>query len=167
MDTDLKKKILRMIPYGIYVLTAKSSDGNVAAATVNWVTQVSFDPPLVAMGVKPDSGAYSALKESGEFALNFLGKGQQGLAFTFFKPAEIADGRISGEAYRDGVNGAPLLDAALAGAEFSVVEIVELGDHHTVIGEVREVHGGNQIEGRSDDASLHMRDLGEKVFYGG
>lgn len=167
MDTDLKKKILRMIPYGIYVLTAKSSDGKVAAATVNWVTQVSFDPPLVAMGVKPDSGAYAALKESGGFALNFLGKGQQGLAFTFFKPAETADGKISGEAYRDGVNGAPLLDNALAGAEFSVVEIVELGDHHTVIGEVREVHGGKQIEGRSDDASLHMRDLGEKVFYGG
>ena len=40
----------RMIPYGIYVLTAKDSDGGIAAATVNWVTQTSFDPPLVAVG---------------------------------------------------------------------------------------------------------------------
>jgi len=167
MDSDLKKQVLRMIPYGIYVLTAKSADGGIAAATVNWLTQVSFDPPLVAMGVKPDSGAYAALKDSGGFALNFLGKGQQGLAFTFFKPAELADGTISGEAYRDGIHGAPLLDSALAGAEFSVVEIVEKGDHHTVIGEIVAVHGGTGIEGRPDDAGLHMRDLGEKVFYGG
>jgi len=93
MDSDLKKKILRMIPYGIYVLTARASGGDITAATVNWVTQVSFDPPLVALGVKPDSGAYVALKESGGFALNFLGKGQQGLAFKFFKPAEVSGGK--------------------------------------------------------------------------
>jgi flavin reductase (DIM6/NTAB) family NADH-FMN oxidoreductase RutF len=167
MDTDAKKKILRMIPYGIYVLTAKSADGGVAAATVNWLTQVSFDPPLVAMGVKPDSGAYAVLMDSGGFALNFLGKGQQGLAFTFFKPAELADGKLSGETYREGANGAALLESALAAAEFSVVEIVEQGDHHTVIGEVVAVHGGTGIEGRPDEAGLHMRDLGKTVFYGG
>ena len=36
MDDDAKKTALRMIPYGIYVMTAEDSDGNVAAATVNW-----------------------------------------------------------------------------------------------------------------------------------
>jgi len=50
MDPDTKKMALRMIPYGIYVLTAKGSDGSIAAAIVNWVTQTSFDPPLVAIG---------------------------------------------------------------------------------------------------------------------
>lgn len=167
MDSDLKKKILRMIPYGIYVLTARSPNGDIAAATVNWVTQVSFDPPLVALGVKPDSGAYAALTESGDFAMNFLGKGQEGLAFTFFKPAEISDGKISGEIYRDGANGAPVLESALGCIECRVVDVVQKGDHHTVIGEVRAVHGGAQIEGRPDDAGLHMRELGENVFYGG
>ncbi len=49
MDADAKKTALRMIPYGIYVLTAEGSKG-VAAATVNWVTQTSFDPPLVVGG---------------------------------------------------------------------------------------------------------------------
>ena len=45
MDED-KKSVLRMIPYGIYVMTAKDGDGNVGAGMVNWVTQTSFDPPL-------------------------------------------------------------------------------------------------------------------------
>ena len=42
MDADAKKTALRMIPYGIYVLTADDGKGNVGAATVNWVTQGSF-----------------------------------------------------------------------------------------------------------------------------
>jgi hypothetical protein len=38
MDANVKKTALRMIPYGLYVLTAKGKDDAVAAATVNWVT---------------------------------------------------------------------------------------------------------------------------------
>ena len=33
MDEDKKKSTLRMIPYGIYVMTAKDGDGNVGAGT--------------------------------------------------------------------------------------------------------------------------------------
>ena len=47
MDANVKKSVLRMIPYGMYVLTAKGKDDAVAAATVNWVTQASFQPPLI------------------------------------------------------------------------------------------------------------------------
>jgi flavin reductase (DIM6/NTAB) family NADH-FMN oxidoreductase RutF len=96
MNADAKKAVLRMIPYGIYVLTADDGKGNVAAATVNWVTQTAFAPPLVVVGVKTDSGAYQVLKTAGTFALNMLGKEHKGLAFTFFKPASVADGKISG-----------------------------------------------------------------------
>ncbi len=152
MDADAKKTALRMIPYGIYVLTAEDSDANIAAATVNWVTQTSFDPPLVAIGVKADSGAYAIVKSSGKFALNFLGKGQQGAAFTFFKPAEVEDGKISGEAYRDGSTGSPVLASAPACVEFKVVEIVERGDHQFVVGEAVDVHAEDAIDGRPDDA---------------
>ncbi len=42
MDEDAKKTALRMIPYGIYVLTGRTDSGEVTAATVNWVTQASF-----------------------------------------------------------------------------------------------------------------------------
>lgn len=166
MDADQKKTALRMIPYGIYVLTAEDG-GDIAAATVNWVTQTSFDPPLVVIGVKADSGAYQIAKKAGHFALNVLGKGQQGAAFAFFKPAEVADGKISGEAYRTGTTGAPLLDSAPAAVECKVAEIVERGDHHIVIGEVVDAHVNKAPDGRADDATLLMRELGDNVFYGG
>ncbi len=56
MNTDAKKSVLRMIPYGIYVLTADDGRGNICAATVNWVTQTAFAPPLLVVGVKTDFG---------------------------------------------------------------------------------------------------------------
>jgi flavin reductase (DIM6/NTAB) family NADH-FMN oxidoreductase RutF len=167
MDADAKKTALRMIPYGIYVLTADDGNGNVAAATVNWVTQSAFNPPLVVVGVKTDSGAYSIVKNTRQFTLNMLGKEHKGLAFTFFKPAQLADGKLSGQAIHQGRNGAPILDAALAAVECKVTGIVEQGDHHIVIGEVTEAHVPNPIAGRPDVAILEMKDLGDNVFYGG
>ena len=167
MNADAKKIALRMIPYGIYVLTADDGKGGVAAATVNWVTQSAFAPPLVVVGVKTDSGAYALVKNTKSFVLNMLGKDQKGLAFTFFKPAQMEGGKLSGQAVHKGSNGAPILDAALAAVECRVTSIVEQGDHHIVIGEVTEAHLPRPIEGRPDVAILEMKDLGDNVFYGG
>jgi flavin reductase (DIM6/NTAB) family NADH-FMN oxidoreductase RutF len=167
MDEPAKKTALRMIPYGIYVLTAHGEDGAPHAATVNWVTQTSFQPPLVALGVKADSGIYAAVKASGIATLNILGKGQQGAAFTFFKAAVLADGKLSGEAIHAGANGLPILDSAQAAVELKLLTIVEQGDHHILVAEVTEGHVAREPEGRADAAVLEMKDLGEKVFYGG
>ena len=167
MDADAKKTTLRMIPYGLYVLTADDGKGTVGAATVNWVTQTAFAPPMVVVGVKADSGAYAALKTAGTFALNMLGKDHKNLAFAFFKPAQLADGKLSGQAIHKAGNGAPILDAALAAVECKVTSIVEQGDHHIVIAEVTEAHLPKPIEGRPDVAILEMKDLGDNVFYGG
>jgi flavin reductase (DIM6/NTAB) family NADH-FMN oxidoreductase RutF len=112
MDADAKKTALRMIPYGLYVLTAEGKDGKVAASTVNWVTQTAFQPPLVVVGVKTDSGAHAIIKESKSFALNILGKDQKGQAFTFFKPLEREGNSIGGEPFRKGSLGAPILEKA-------------------------------------------------------
>ena len=166
MDADAKKTALRMIPYGIYVLTAEDG-GTIAAATVNWVTQTSFNPPLIVVGIKTDSGAYQIVKKTKTFALNMLGKDQKGAAFAFFKPAELQEGRISGEPYKPGKNGAPILANAHASVECKVVQIVEQGDHHAVIAEVTEANVAKAPQGRPDAAILEMKDLGEKVFYGG
>ena len=167
MNADAKKTVLRMIPYGIYVLTADDGKGNIAAATVNWVTQSAFAPPLVVVGVKTDSGAYKIVKAAQTFALNMLGKEHKSLAFTFFRPADVSDGKLSGQAYRKGTTGAPILVDAPGAVECRVTAIVEQGDHHVVVGEVIEAHLNRPLAGRPDAAILEMKDLGDNVFYGG
>jgi flavin reductase (DIM6/NTAB) family NADH-FMN oxidoreductase RutF len=166
MDADAKKTALRMIPYGLYVLTAEAGDA-ISAATVNWVTQASFAPPLVAVGVKADSQVHALIKQSGAFALNVLGKGQQAVAFTFFKPAERQGNTISGQPFRRGSTGAPILESTPAFVECRLITTVEKGDHSVFVGEVVEAGVSTAPEGRADDATLWLKELGDKVFYGG
>jgi flavin reductase (DIM6/NTAB) family NADH-FMN oxidoreductase RutF len=167
MDEDAKKTALRMIPYGLYVLTAESSGGAVAAATINWVTQASFAPPLVVLGVKADSGAHAIIKETGKFALNVLGKGQQGMAFNFFKSHERQGDTIGGEPFEKSPAGVPILLQTPAWVECKLVDSMERGDHSIFVGEVTEAGVRQTPEGRADDATLRLKDLGERVFYGG
>ena len=168
MDPNAKKTALRMIPYGLFVLTARGKDGGISAATVNWVTQASFNPPLLAIGVKADSHVHQLIKEARVFALNILGKGQQGMAFTFFKPAELKDNTISGEPFHPGAAGAPIFDNAPAFVECRLVETVDgKGDHSIFVAEVIDAGVTKVPEGRPDDATLWLKDLGEKIFYGG
>ena len=167
MDVNAKKTALRMIPYGLYVLTAEGKDRRVVAATVNWVTQVAFDPPLVVVGVKADSGAHSIIKESKTFALNILGKDHKDVAFTFFKPLEREGNTIGGQPFRSGSLRAPILEKALAFVECALIETVEKGDHSVFIGEVKDAGVSVQPSGRPDDVTLTLKDLGDKIFYGG
>ena len=167
MDADAKKTTLRMIPYGIYILTADDGKGNVGAATVNWVTQSSFNPPLVVVGVKADSGAHTVVKGTGKFTLNMLGKDGKGAAFTFFKPAKVENGLLSGQKFHNGANGCPILDSAIGAVECVVKEVLELGDHSIVVAEVTEAHLMQAPTGRADAAILEMKDLGDNVDYGG
>jgi len=166
VNNDAKKAVLRMIPYGIYVLTA-NSEGTIAASTVNWVTQSAFTPPLVVVGIKTDSGTYKTVKAARAFALNMLSKEQKALAFTFFRPADVSDGKLSGQCFRKGTTGAPVLIDALGAIECRVTSIVEQGDHHIIVGEVVEAHLNKPLSGRPDAAILEMKDLGDNVFYGG
>ncbi len=168
MDNDAKKTALRMIPYGLYVLTAAGEDGRVAGATVNWVTQTSFVPPLVAVGVKVDSQTLALIDESGAFVLNVIAKGDNALAFSFFKPSVVEGSKINGVPFAPGsMVKAPVLDRAPAHVECRVLGSVKKGDHTLFVGEVVEARVKTQPVGRADDAVCWLRDLGEKVYYGG
>ncbi|HKI97428.1 MAG TPA: flavin reductase family protein [bacterium] len=158
MDEAAKKTVLRMIPYGLYVLGAKHGDA-MTAATINWVTQTSFAPPLVVMGVKADSGAHALLKDSGQFSLSMLKTGQKDLAYAFFKSVAPEGGTIGGFAFTPATNGCPTLNDAAGYVAGTVVQVVEHGDHSVVIGEVTEAK-------LHDDADvLTLKEIGAN--YGG
>ncbi len=117
--------------------------------------------------MKADTNSYEVVPAAGAFVLNVLGKGQRDVAFEFFKTPEVDAERIGGLPFRTGITGAPILEGPIAHLECRVTERVEQGDHAVVIGEVVDAGVAEQPEGRADDATLLMRDLGERTFYGG
>ena len=158
MDEQAKKTALRRIPYGLFLLTAKHGD-DVASGTVNWVTQTSFKPPLVAVGIKHDSHPYAVVKAAGAFAINVLGADQKDVAQAFFGTVRPEGDRLGPVTFTAGVTGAPIINESPAYWECRVVGTLEQGDHHVFLGEVVEagVHG--------DSPTLLLRDTGWN--YGG
>lgn len=159
MDEAIRKTVLRMIPHGLQIVTVRDGD-DVHGYTSSWLTQSSFDPPHLVLGVKGDSRSREVMKKGGVLCVHFLDKGQMDLAKRFFKPPEKGDGTLGGLAYAPGpATGCPVLEDALAHAECRVVHDWEGGDHHVVVAEVLDV--GLHREGEA----LHMSDTPWK--YGG
>jgi flavin reductase (DIM6/NTAB) family NADH-FMN oxidoreductase RutF len=79
----------------------------------------------------------------------------------------VSDGNLSGQSFRKGTTGAPILIDVPGAVECRAISIVEQGDHHIVVGEVVTAHLNKPLSGRPDSAILEMKDLGENVFYGG
>ena len=87
------------------------------------------------MGVKADSGAHAHIKDTGNFAINVIGKDQINTAFTFFKSNDREGNSIAGETFEDGPEtGCPLFLNSPAWWECKVVGEVAQGDH-TLFGE--------------------------------
>lgn len=136
MDAQDKKVALRAITYGLYVMTA-SHDGEYAAGGVNWLTQASFEPPLVAAAVKADSGLRALIDGSAMFAVNVLADDQLDVAKAFFRCTSVDGDRINGYRFERGVaTGAPILDGVPYWFECRVTDTVDRGDHTVYVAEV-------------------------------
>jgi len=159
VDLQAKRTVLRKIPHGVYIIGVKQ-DAQLNAFTATWLTQVSFTPPLVALGIKKDSRSFEMIQQSRVFSVNLLGKNQKAVAEHFVKPATVVGEKLREVRYRFGKTGAPVLEEAIGYVECEVREIAnESGDHAVVIGEV--VEAGLH----KDEPSLTLLDTG--WHYGG
>jgi flavin reductase (DIM6/NTAB) family NADH-FMN oxidoreductase RutF len=159
MDLQAKKVALRKIPHGVYVVGVRQ-DAQLNAFTATWFTQVSFTPPLVALGIRKDSHSFEMIKQGRVFTVNLLGKDQKAVAEHFVKPATVVGEKLKNVRYRAGATGAPVLEDAIAYVECELREIAnERGDHAIVIGEVVEAGV------RKDEPALTLMDTG--WHYGG
>lgn len=137
MDTAKRKRTLRLLSNGIYVITS-SSGGRYGAATVTWLSQASFKPPLVMAAIRPDSNVYRCLAEGGAAAVHVLDVSQKDMAQKFFAPTTVVGNTINGEPFRRGETDVPILQNARAYFECFVRQMITLGDHTVVIMEVVE-----------------------------
>ena len=145
MDAKARQKTLRMLSNGVYVLTS-CSEGRYGAATVSWVSQASFKPPLIMAAVRRESKVFKCLAESRSAALHIVGDRQQEIARRFFFPTQAECGTINGEAFTEGKIPAPVLSNLPAHVECELERIVDTdGDHAVVILRVVEAECREQV----------------------
>ena len=158
MDKEVRKKILRKIPYGLYILGVRNGE-KFHAMVGSWLSQCSFEPPLLMLGIKKGSYSHQMMEHNPYLSINFPRKDQKKLVESFFRPHEAADGKFGETPFRLGKNGVPVLEDVPAYLECKVLQIVSGGDHDVVIVEILE------SELREEADTLTMKDTG--WHYGG
>jgi flavin reductase (DIM6/NTAB) family NADH-FMN oxidoreductase RutF len=135
--------LFRRLTNGVYVVGV-AHDGRANAFTAAWITQVSFDPPLLALSIHPDHASYPMLTASAAFVVNVLAGDGLPLAERFGTRSGRETDKLAGVGWRPGTTGGPILVEAAAHLECRVVESLVAGDHRLIVARVvgGEVHDG-------------------------
>ena len=135
MDENAKKEALRLFTYGLYAVTVgDASEWN--AFTANWATQVSFDPPLVALSVENDSHSLPIIRRTRRFAVNVYRADQRELAGILGKPFARKPEKLDGLRVEFTDSGCPVLLDTLAWVECAVENELPAGDSTLVLARV-------------------------------
>ena len=127
--------LFRRLTLGVYVVGVAEGQRR-DAFTAAWITQVSFDPLLLAVSINPDNASYEVLHASGGFTVNVLKQGQLELARRLGTTSGRNQDKLAGIAFRPGRTGAPILNDALAYFECELMGRTRAGDHELVLGRV-------------------------------
>jgi flavin reductase (DIM6/NTAB) family NADH-FMN oxidoreductase RutF len=155
LDQAAKKKVLRDFTYGLYAVTA-AHDGERGVFTANWLSQASFDPPLVMLSVENDSSTLPLIRASGRFAICPLDEDQKALAGALGRPKARAGDKYAtlDLAVVETGSGVPALADSLGYVVCTVHQEVPAGDSVAFIAEVVEARSF------SDAPPLEMRTAG-------
>jgi flavin reductase (DIM6/NTAB) family NADH-FMN oxidoreductase RutF len=130
---DHWQKAFGQMTYGIYVLTTKLDDA-VNGMIASWVTQVSYDPPLILAAVHPDRYSHDMIVESRAFGLHIIDRSQKDLLKRFKGPDPKE--KFAGMEWMPGKTGVPILKDCLAWFELQVIEQLQPGNHTLFVARV-------------------------------
>ncbi len=143
MDLKKKQKALRMISNGMYVVTSRSGL-KYGGATITWLTQASFRPPLIMAAIQNGSGVLQCLVESKEAVVHILNERQLDIARKFLSTPKLREGMMNGEPIMEGRTSAPVLRNVSSYLECRVRQILETGGDHSLV--VMEVIHAEHVE---------------------
>jgi flavin reductase (DIM6/NTAB) family NADH-FMN oxidoreductase RutF len=131
--------ILAKIPYGVSVVTMGRGGAKVEnGLTISWMSQVSFNPPMLMVAVDKLHYSLDLLRSTKNFCVNLLGEDQAALAGRFAKQAFTGEDKLAKVAQRPADSGAAILTDAVAYFDCEVTSVVETGDHMLVIGRIED-----------------------------
>jgi 3-hydroxy-9,10-secoandrosta-1,3,5(10)-triene-9,17-dione monooxygenase reductase component len=141
VDPEHLRRTMGHVPTGVAVVTALH-DGRPAGLTVGSFTSVSLQPPLVSFTVDRAARSWPSIEAAGVFCVNILAGDQVELC-RLFSSRETA--KFRSVRWRAAASGSPVLEGVLAWVDCDVDRVLEGGDHHLVIGRVRELDVARQV----------------------
>jgi flavin reductase (DIM6/NTAB) family NADH-FMN oxidoreductase RutF len=145
MDAATRKQVLRLFTYGLYAITVAEGE-RCNAFTANWLTQVSFEPPLVAISVENTSVSLPMIQRTRHFVINVYAADQRTLAGQLGHSLLTHPDKLAGLSLAMTASGAPYVPETLAHVECEVESLMPAGDSSVVIARVVDVgqHGDGE-----------------------
>jgi flavin reductase (DIM6/NTAB) family NADH-FMN oxidoreductase RutF len=159
----LRRRVLWTMPSGLYLIGSRSGDER-NLMTLNWATQLSFEPKLVGISVEQTAVTHRLISEGRAFSLCIVDREDRAIVRKFVKPADVdlAAMTLNGFGFRDGnVTGVPVLNQAVAWVECRVQDDVPYGHHTLFVGEIVDCG----FEKADETPVLRMEDT--RMNYGG
>jgi flavin reductase (DIM6/NTAB) family NADH-FMN oxidoreductase RutF len=133
--SDTPLELFRRLSNGVYVVGVAHGDQR-DAFTAAWITQVSFDPLLLALSVNPENASYPILDAAKAFTVSILRRGQLEAARHFGTRSGREVDKLAGQRWQAALDGAPVLLDAAAYLECRVIGHQNAGDHELVLARV-------------------------------
>lgn len=149
-DPAVKKAVLRLFTYGLYAVTC-THDGDANVFTANWLTQVSFDPAMLAVSVERCSVSLPLILASGLFAVHVYAADQRELAGALGRSRARVGDKLATVVHSSSPYGLPLLTNTLGYVECRVEGRLDAGDSVLITGEV--IGAGMHLPG--DPLTMH------------
>ena len=127
--------LFRSLSNGVYIVTVQE-EGQSNGVTTPWVTQLSYDPPMVMVAISPLRKCHEMIANSGQFAVNVLASGQVDIASRFGLTTGREMDKFEGVVPERTPAGNPLLSNVVAYIDCELVKTVAVGDHSLFVGEV-------------------------------
>ena len=128
-------KAFAKLTYGIYVLTS-AADEAINGMIASWVSQVSYEPPLIMVAVHPKRYSHRLIEQGGGFVLHVISRSRTDY-LSRFKGAD-PQAKFSSLNWTTGQTGCPILSDCLAYLECELKTRYRPGNHSLFIGQVVE-----------------------------
>jgi 3-hydroxy-9,10-secoandrosta-1,3,5(10)-triene-9,17-dione monooxygenase reductase component len=136
-DAQELRRVMGHFATGVTVITTKDKDGGPNGLTANAFMSLSLSPPLIVISVDKGAACYTCFEPQNGFTVNFLSEGQEEISRRF---ATKGIDKFAGLQWKEGNNGAAILDGILGHVECKITQCYDGGDHTIVLGEVLNVN---------------------------
>lgn len=145
------------IPSGLFIVAVQDSQGQtIDGYLASWIQQVSFNPMIVSLAIKPGRPAYDLIKAGKTFAINIVGDHEKSYLKHFWKGYDPNQNPFKELPHHAGEYGGVILDQAKSAIECVMISSHQPGDHEVIFAEVKASHVMN-VESKP---MVHIRKSG-------
>ena len=123
------------IPSGLFIVATKN-DNKIDGFLGSLIQQISFEPLLVALAIKPGRPAYDSIMAKNTFTINIAGDHDKSYMKLFWKGYDASDNPFDQLQITETENNGIILNAAMAALDCCLIDTLKPGDHQLVIAKV-------------------------------